>query len=192
MKTTTLTAAMRSQIGKRFNKLERREGRTLAVVYDNSNATHITVDAKEVRPVVYTAETFIINLDLDGEKMDVIVRDVQFDPVKETIQHIDFLRVHSDKPVVLTLPVRLEGTPKGVIVGGRLMTKMRRIKVKGIPEKLPDSVNIDVSDLELGGTIKLSEVAIEGLQVMTSPSTAIASVEIPRSLRSAAARKDKE
>lgn len=191
MKTTSLKANKRDTLGKRYTKGMRANGSVPGVVYGEGGVDHITIDAKELAKAIYTPETFIVKLDLEGQHFDTIIREVQFHPVKDHIEHIDFMRVTDDKPVILTLPVNMVGTPKGVTVGGRLVIKLRKIKVKGIPSKLPDSIDINVSDLELGGTIKIKDVELKDLEIVTPSSTAIASVEIPRSLRSATAQKEK-
>ena len=127
-----------------------------------------------------------------GNKADTIVREAQYHPVTEKILHVDFLEVSNDKPIILTLPVNLVGAPVGVTQGGKLVTKLRKIKVKGIPAELPEKVDIDVSELELGQTIKISDANIEGLHIITNASTGVASVEIPRALRSAGAGEEGE
>ena len=191
LKTLDLSVVERTDIGKAANKQLRREGSIPGVLYDNAGVTHLAVNVKELRPAVYTKETYILNLAIEGgETVQAIIREAQFHRVTEKPLHIDFLRVSADKEVILELPVVLVGTPAGVSKGGKLVTKLRRIKVKGVPQDLPDSVEIDVSALELGGTIKVSDAGITGLKVITSQSAGVASVEIPRALRSAAAAKE--
>ncbi len=185
MKTTELNAFVREETGKRSNKNLRKEGKVPAVIYDNSVASHIYVDAKEMRKVIYTPDTYIVTLSVDGNAINVIIRETQFHPVKEYLQHVDFLRISEDKAVEVVLPIKMVGTPVGVGTGGKLTIKLRKVKVKGIPAKLPEYIEIDVSGLELGSTIKLDEVDFGEIKVVTPISTAVASVEIPRSLRSA-------
>lgn len=182
MKTTALKVQERTDMGKRFTKALRKENKVPGVVYDNSAAKHIVIDAKEVRKAIYTADTYIVQLDIEGTQQDAIIREVQFHPVTEKILHIDFLRV-SDKPVEVMLPIRMVGTPVGVIDGGKLTTKLRKVKVKGVPASLPDSVEIDVSPLKLGSSLKVEDIKSEGLVIVTDASTAVAGVEVPRSLR---------
>ncbi|WNJ21226.1 50S ribosomal protein L25 [Pontibacter sp. G13] len=185
MKTIALSGTRRDTTGKRLTKQTRKEGRIPGVVYHNAEATSVEFDAKELRPVLYTAETFIVNLDIQGEKMDAIVRGADFHPVTEAPLHIEFLKVTDDKPVIFELPVEMVGTPAGVIKGGRLTIKMRKVKVKGIPAKSPEKVSVDVSHLDLGETAKLSAATVEGIEFITPPSAAVATVIIPRALRSA-------
>lgn len=156
-----------------------------AVIYNNSEVTHVLLPEDEARKVIYTPEVYIASIEMGDTAVNTIVRDAQFHPVTEKILDMEFLAVTDKKPVVLTLPVRLTGSPVGVTKGGKLALKLRKIKVKGIPAHLPDAVIVDVSKLDLGGTIKVGEAGIEGLDVVTSSSSAIATVEIPRSLRSA-------
>ncbi|MFK7922539.1 MAG: 50S ribosomal protein L25 [Bacteroidia bacterium] len=186
MKTFDLSVVERTEIGKAANNKLRLEGSIPAVLYDNAKVTHLAVNVKELRPAVYTKENYILNLAIEGgETVQAIIRETQFHRVNEKPLHIDFLRVSADKEVILELPVVLFGVPKGVAKGGKLVTKLRRIKVKGIPQDLPNSVEINVDDLDLGGTIKVSDAGITGLHVVTSQSAGVASVEIPRALRSA-------
>lgn len=187
MKTTELKAFVREDTTKRATKGLRNEGKVPGVIYDNSAAKHIYVDAKEARKIIYTPDTYIVKLNIDGTISDAIIRETQFHPVKEHLLHIDFLKVTDEKPVEVILPLKMAGTPKGVATGGKLVIKLRKIKVKGIPSKLPAQMEVDVSELELGSTIKISDVDFGDLQIVTSHSAAIASVEIPRSLRSAQA-----
>ena len=193
MKTTDLIANKREDLGKKGTRTLREDGKIPAVVYDNGKATHISLDYKASKHAVFTPDTYIIKLDIEGgEKIDTLIHEVQYHPTKDTIEHLELLRISPDKEVELNLPVKLVGTPAGVIKGGKMMTNLRKIKVRGVPEKLPEYVEIDVTNLELGFTIKVQDANIEGLEVLTSPTAAVASVEIPRSLRSAQAGKSEE
>ena len=188
MKTTELTAYAREERGKRSLKDLRKEGKIPAVIYHNREATHITLDYKTSKEVVFTPDTYIVKLNIDGgESADTIIREVQFHPVKDTIQHIDFLQVTGDKDVILSLPIKLTGSPAGVAKGGKLLQKLRKLKVKGVPTQLPDYVEVDVAELDLGQTRKVGEADFGDIKVLTSPSAGVASIEIPRSLRSAGA-----
>ncbi|MDX2250490.1 MAG: 50S ribosomal protein L25 [Bacteroidia bacterium] len=186
MKTTELKAHKREQVGKRTAKDLRAAGNIPGVIYDEQNATHIFIEAKEVGKVLYTPETYIVNLDVDGEVTQAIVRSAEYHPVTEKILHVEFLKVSDSKKVKLTLPVKLNGIPVGVAKGGKLTAKVRKLTVKGIPAKLPEVIEVEVSHLDLGQTIKVGQAKIEGVEILTSPSAALASVEIPRSLRSTA------
>ncbi len=185
MKRTELKVLKREELTRQKTQQLRAEGNIPGVLYSNGETIHIYSDYKQTKNIVFTSDTYIINLQMeDGSSSDAIIRDVQYHPVKDTIEHIDFLQVTDDKEVVLMLPIKLKGTTVGVIKGGKLVTKLRKLKVKGIPSQLPDNIEVDISNLDLGFTIKVGDTKIEGMKVITPPSAAIASVEIPRTLRS--------
>jgi large subunit ribosomal protein L25 len=187
MKTTQLKAQARADLGKRFTKQLRKSDQVPGVIYDNSAVTHIVLDQKELAKAVYTAETYIVQLDIEGTRQDAIIREIQFHPVTERMLHIDFLSIAGNREVDVMLPIHLVGTPVGVAKGGKLTVKLRKLKVKGVPSKLPDYVEVDVSGLGLGATIKVGDIKNDVLTIMSPASTALASVEIPRSLRGTAA-----
>jgi large subunit ribosomal protein L25 len=184
MKTIEMSASARPTVGKRNAKDLRKEGKVPGVIYHNAEAKHIELEAREAKRALFTRETFLVKLEVGGETVDTIVRESQFHPVHDQLLHIDFLQVTGDKPVVLTLPLTLKGVPLGVTKGGKLSTKLRKLKVKGIPSQFPPQIEVNVADLDLGQTRKVSELDLEGLEILTSPSASIAAVEIPRSLRS--------
>jgi large subunit ribosomal protein L25 len=184
MKTIELKATARPELGKRNAKDLRKGGMVPGVVYHDAEVKHIQIEGREVKRALFTPETFLIKLDVEGEAVDAIVREAQFHPVHDHLLHIDFIQVRTDRPVVLTLPIRLVGVPVGVTKGGKLATKLRKIKLKGVPSEMPQFIEVDVKDLELGQTRKVGDLQLDNFQVLTSPSATIAAVEIPRSLRS--------
>ena len=185
MKTTQISASVRTELGKRGTKDLRNADMVPAVIYHEGKATHIYINYLDARSILYTAEAFIVNIGMeDGSVIDAIVTESQYHNVTDKIQHIDFVRVLADKALDVNLPLELVGVPVGVTKGGKLLTKLRRIKVRGIPSALPDNVKVNVAALELGATIKVSDVKFENITIITPSSAAIASVEIPRSLRS--------
>jgi large subunit ribosomal protein L25 len=184
MKTIELRATARPTVGKRTAKDLRNEGKVPGVVYHNAKATHIELETREAKRALFTRETYLIKLEVEGEVLETIVREAQYHPVHDHLLHVDFLQVSGDKPVVLTLPLLLKGTPRGVTQGGKLSTKLRKVKIKGIPSELPQQIEVDVTDLELGQVRKVGDLDLPGLDVLTSSSATIAAVEIPRSLRS--------
>lgn len=189
MKTIELVANKRENVGKRVAKDLRNDGKVPGVVYSNGEATHIYLDGKAVKLAVYTPETYIVDLDVEGKKVHTIVRKADFHPLTEKMMHIELLEINDNKPVIVTLPLVMSGTAVGVTKGGKLAVKLRKISVKGIASQLPDKVSVDVSHLDLGQTIKVGDVSFEGLQIVTPSSAGIASVEIPRALRSATSKK---
>ena len=187
MKTIDIKANLRGDLSKAASKQLRAEQNVPAVIYGGGEATSIYISYKDAKRVLYTLDTYIVNLEVDGEVKQAIVREAQYHPVTEKILHIDFFQVAEGKAIEIVLPITLKGTPKGVVTGGRLMTKMRKLKVKGVPANLPSDIPVDVSELELGQSIKVSDLELDGIEITAGLSAAIASVEIPRALRSAGA-----
>lgn len=187
MKTTDLKVQKRETTGKRTAKILRKAGRVPGVIYHNAEAINISVDIQEARKILYTEETYLVNLDVEGEAMQCIIRSSDFHPVTDILTHIEFLRVTDERPVAVSLPIKLTGTAEGVVKGGKMAVKLRRLKVKGIVSKLPEKIEVDISGLDLGESIKVMDAKIEGINVLTAQSAAIATVIIPRALRSAKA-----
>lgn len=184
MNTIELSAVKRGDLGKTGSKLLRADDMVPGVVYFNGEATHISVSAKALKKVLYAADTFLINVDLEGEAFQAVVKHADFHPVTEKMLHIELQKVTNDKKVVVSLPIKMLGTSVGVVKGGKLLTKLRKIKVKGFASELPAFVGVDVSHLDLGDNILIKEVDFKGLEIVSNGTTAIASVEIPRSLKS--------
>jgi len=184
MKSTELKAHLRQDTGKASSKHMRRAGNVPGVIYNSNEATHVYFDYKELKTVLFTPETYIVKLDLDGKAVNTVVRDADYHPVTERIIHVEMLNITDEKPVVVSLPIDLIGKPIGVGQGGKLLPKLRKLKVRGIPSELPDKVEIDVTDLKLGETIKIADANIQGLEIVTPATAGVASVEIPRALRS--------
>lgn len=171
----------------------RRDGKVPAVVYNNGEATSISMEYADLKPILFTADTYIVKLSIDGgEPLDTIVREAQYHPLTDRIIHVDFLVIPDGKAVEVVLPVKFEGAPKGVIKGGKLMVKMRRLKVKGEIASLPEFIEVPVGHLDLGMSIKVGELEVDGLQITSGASAAIASVEIPRALRSSTSSEEEE
>jgi large subunit ribosomal protein L25 len=192
MKTIEITAQLRENLGKRGAKALRFEKRVPAVIYDHSKAIHISLDYKDAFSLLHTPDAYIIHLNMGKATHSAIIREAQFHPVTDNVLHIDFLKVYEDKPVELTLPIKFVGTPKGVIAGGKLLPKLRRITVKGIPSDLPDTVDIDVAFMRLGSSIKVEDLKMDKLEITTPGSIAIASVAIPRLLKGAEVEEEEE
>jgi large subunit ribosomal protein L25 len=148
---------------------------------------HFTTTGKEVKNLIYTGDFKLAELEIGGAKVKAIVKEVQFHPVTDQILHIDFLRLIEGTPIKVELPVRFRGTSPGVRIGGKLIQNLRKVKVKTLPKDLVDQVLIDISSLELGQSIRVRDIdANEGVEIMNAPGIPVATIEIPRAMRSAA------
>ncbi len=137
------------------------------------------------RDLVYSPEVYEVDLNIEGTHYRAILQDVQFHPVNEVLLHVDFLQLHDDKEVRMDIPVKMVGVSPGVLAGGKLVTKLRKLKVKALPANLPDFVEVDITDLELGKSIKVSKIKTGNYEILTNPLAPVATVTIPRALKSA-------
>jgi large subunit ribosomal protein L25 len=137
--------------------------------------------------MIYSPEVFVVNLDIDGKKTKSIMKALQFHPVSDKVLHIDFLEVTEDRPVVVELPVKLEGLAEGVKAGGKLALEMRKLKVKGLYTQIPENVIVDVTELGLGKSIQVANVAVENLEILNAKNAVVAQVKLTRAARGAAA-----
>lgn len=193
MKTLSVAGSKRTDLGKKATKALRVNEQIPCVLYKNGGENiHFAVTQSAVRPLIYTPHVYIVELNIDGEKVMAIKQDIQFHPVSDEILHIDFLPVSEDKPVVMDIPVVTSGLAVGVSQGGRLMVEMRYLKVRGIYTNLPDTLNIDVTELELGKTIQVKALSFDNIEILNSPNAVVTAVKLTRAARAAALAADSE
>jgi len=190
MKTFDLKGEVRDDFGKKAARAYRREGLIPCVVYGGNEGENLNfvVKSSDVRNLVYTPEVFLVNLDLGEKKLMGIVKEIQFHPVKDNILHIDFLHVFEDKPVVIQIPVRLEGLAAGVRAGGKLSLDIRKLKVKALPANLPEELVVNVENLELGKSIQVGDLAFDNLEILNAKNSVVCRVQLTRAARGAAAK----
>ena len=149
--------------------------------------TDLTVTNEAVRKLIYTPDIFAIELDINGEKRNAVLKDIQFHPVKDTILHIDLLEVNDKKPVTIEVPVKLEGHAEGVKAGGKLTLSMKKIKVKAIYTQIPERVIINVDNLGLGKTLQIGDLHFDGLELVNAKNAVVCAVQLTRAARGAQA-----
>ena len=187
MQTIQLKAVARPDFGKTAAKAVRRQGMIPCSLCGNGETVAFSVDAKAVKPLIYTPNSFIVEFDFDGKIAKAVMREVQFHPVREEILHIDFYRIVEGKPVAIAVPVRLTGTAEGVKVGGKLALSARKLTVSGMLDKLPDEIVVDVTSLGVGKTIFVGDLEFDGLKFLTPATAAVCAVRVTRASRGAAA-----
>ncbi len=185
MKTIEIIGYYREDLSKQFTKKLRKEANVPGVLYGNKGTlVHFYSPMILFRDIVYTPDVYRIKLNIEGDIYDCILQDIQFHPVSEYIMHADFLELNEEVAVKIDIPVRFEGNSPGVQAGGRLMSKLKKIKVKALPDNLPDYISVDISKLQLGKSVKVKELVPENYEILVNPMIPIASIEIPRALRS--------
>lgn len=193
MKTFALEAKSREVVEcsadqKRALKALRKDNMVPAVLYGGEKVIHLSVGQDAVRNLVYTPNVYLVELSIDGKQTMAIVKDLQFQPVTDQLLHIDFLEISKDKPVVIEVPVALEGYAEGVKAGGKLTLRMRKLKVKALYEKLPEKLVINVDNLGLGKSMQVGELSFDGLELMNAKNAVVCSVQLTRAARGAAAK----
>lgn len=185
MKSVEIIGFKRANLEKGDLNQIREEGNVPCVVYGPAmkEQIHFYTPAILFKELVYTPDVFIVDLNIEGEKMKAVLKDTQFHPVSEMMLHADFLAFSPDKPIKFEIPVEIVGTAPGVQKGGKLEFKTRRLTVKGLASNLPDKIQADISNLELGKSVKVSEIKAGNFEILTSPNVTIATIGIPRALR---------
>lgn len=191
MKTLSIETTARNEYGKKAAKAVRREGLVPCVLCGGGETLSFSVDPKAVKPLIYTPNSYLIELTIDGRKEMAVLRDAQFHPVREEILHLDFYRVQEGKPVSIAIPVRLTGNAEGVKVGGKLVLSARKLIVSALTDNLPDEIVVDVTELGVGKTIFVGDLKYEGLKFVTPATTAVCAVRVTRASRGADAAASK-
>lgn len=182
MKTVSLSGSLRENVGKKDAKKNRRIGKVPCVMYGGKEQLHFVVDEKSLKKIVFTPEVYIINLNIDGKIHDTILQEAQYHPVTDNFLHFDFLEILPDKQVIIGVPVKAEGTPTGVLKGGRFINKMRKLKVKAMAKDLPDFIPINTDDLDIGDSVKVMDIKLENVTFLDSPNSVIVGVRTARAV----------
>ena len=194
LKGTARNIAERSSEQKKALKAMRKNNEVPCVLYGVGKdadgkpvATHFTVSYDSLRNLVYTPHIYVVDLTIDGKMVNAIMKDIQFHPVKDTILHVDFYQIDEAKPIVMEVPVVLEGHAEGVKAGGKLSLQARKLKVKALYNLIPEKLVVNVSNLGLGKTIKVGELSYEGLELINAKEAVVCAVKLTRAARGAAA-----
>ncbi len=195
MKSIDVKGTARVADGKKAAKLIRKAGSVPCNLYGEARgdnglpvAESFAVEAAAVRNLVYTPDIYSVNLNIDGKEHKAIMKELQFHPVTDQLLHIDFLEITDKKPIIMEVPIKLMGLAEGVKAGGKLAANVRKLKVRALYTQIPERLEIDVTNLGLGKTIKAGELKFEGLELVTSPSVVVCQVKMTRSAISAAAK----
>lgn len=192
MKNLELTGTLRPEFGKKAAKAIRKEGDVPCVLYGGEEVIHFQLLENDLRGLIYTPDIFTVELNLGGKKYMSILKDSQFHPVKDTILHLDFLEIFEAKPIIMEVPVRLNGLAEGVKAGGKLSQELRKLKVKGLYKNIPEVLNIDVTTLDLGKTMQVGLLSFENLEIITPKQAIVCAVKLTRVARGLAAAAAKE
>lgn len=185
MKSIAISGSLRENVGKRDAKELRYEGKVPAVLYGGKKQYHFAVSAADLKSLVYTPDIHFVDLDLDGQKFKAIIQEMQFHPINDLIRHIDFLELNDKKEVVMNIPVTLTGTSPGVRSGGKLIQKLRKLRVKALPNDIPQEIEVSLNALEVGKSVRVEEIKLKNARVLNNADDTIVSVGMSRALRQA-------
>ena len=199
MKEFSVSGAKRAATGKKASKDLRKEGLVPCNLYGEKKgenglpeALAFAIPAAQLRKVVYTPHVYVVNLTIDGEAHKAVMKELQFHPTTDALLHIDFFEVNETKPITIGIPVKLTGHAQGVRDGGRLSQAVRQLNVTAPYKQIPETLEIDVTNLKLGKAIKVAELNFEGLEIATPAQVVVCSVKATRASRSAAAAAEAE
>ena len=181
MKTLAISVKSRENVGKSNTRALRNQGNVPCVLYGGEKQVTFYAHENDFRKLVYTADTFVVELDINGSKTRAIMQDIQFHPVTDKILHIDFLEVFDRKPVTVSLPVILEGVAIGVRNGGNLMFRRPKIITKGLVANLPDAITINIEDLKIGMFIYIKDIEVDNVEFLAPESSVVVGVKTARS-----------
>lgn len=180
MKSVSISGSPRASVGKKDSKAVRKAKHVPCVLYGGKEQIHFSVLAADFKPLIYTPDVHTVNLDIAGKKYHAIVQETQYHKVKDHLLHVDFLEIVAGKNVVMNIPVRTSGTSPGVRNGGKLSLKLKTLKVKGLVEHMPDAVTIAIDKMEIGNSVRVEDIKIEGLTFLNAKNITIVAVETTR------------
>jgi large subunit ribosomal protein L25 len=183
MKTITIEGHLRTEIGKQATRQLRSEEKVPGVIYGGAKEVNFTAPATAFKALVYTPDFQLAEVKVGGNSYRCILKDLQFDKVTDDLIHVDLLELVEDKKVIATIPIKFTGAAKGVKDGGKLITKMKALKVKTFPKFLKENIEVDLTELELNGNVRVQDVKAENYEILNSPRIPIASVVLTRQLK---------
>jgi len=183
MKTITIEGQIRTEFGKKATRQLRLEEKVPAVIYGGAKEINFAAPATAFKNIVYTPQFMVVLAKIDGKEFRCVLKDLQFDKVSDDLIHVDFLELVEDKKVIVTLPLKFTGAPVGVKAGGKLVIKIKSLKVKLLPKHLRENIELDITNLQLNENVRVQDVKADDMEIMNSPRIPIASITMTRQLK---------
>lgn len=182
MKTVTLSGSPRANVGKVDAKHLRKNGKVPCVLYGGKEQTHFSADELDFKHIIYTPEVCFVEIDMNGKKTKAILQEAQYHKLTDKLIHVDFLEIVEGKPVTMSVPVKLHGQSEGVKAGGKLNFKQRMVKIRGLANKLPDQIDINIEKIQVGKGISIADLSMEGVEFLQAPNISVVSVNMARTV----------
>jgi large subunit ribosomal protein L25 len=185
MKTIAISGSLRENVGKRDAKELRYQGKVPAVLYGGKEQVHFAVNIKDLNAAIYTPEANFLEIAIGGTKTKAVIKEAQFHPLTDLLIHVDFLQLFDDKEITMEIPVKLTGTSPGVKMGGKLVQKLRKLRVRSLPKNMPQVVEASIAQLEVGNLFRVRDLQAGNYVVTNTPEDTIVSVGMSRALKQA-------
>ena len=182
MKSISLSGSLRKGVGKKDAKAVRKQGMVPCVMYGGEKECHFLLKEKDIAKVIFTPETYLVNLTVEGERHTAIIQELQYHPVSDKVLHADFYEVSENKPFSVLIPLKYVGTSKGVLRGGKLQKKMRKISVSGLMKDIPDHIDVNISNVDVTTPFRVADLNIPNIKYKDADRTVIACIQATRNL----------
>ena len=176
MKPVSISGSLRENVGKKDAKAQRNQGMIPCVIYGGKEQKMFVVDERQFKNLIYTPEVRYAEVNIDGDVRNAIIQETQFHPISDKLLHVDFLEVVDGKPITIELPLKITGTSPGVLKGGLLKKRVRKLKVRGLLENIPEEIVADISSMEINDMTKICDIHIDKLEIVDNPNKVILQV----------------
>ncbi len=180
MESITINGTLRQDVGTKTAKLLRREGNVPCVIYGGEENVHFYTPAASFRKLLYTPEAHLVIIEIEGKQYKAVIRDAQFHPVNDEVEHVDFYELIAGKPVTIEVPIKLLGNARGVRNGGRLKVNLRKLRVKATEENLPGFIEHNIEDVRIGESVRVKDISVSGYEIIDIPERAILTIQTSR------------
>jgi len=177
-----MSGSPREGVGKKDAKAQRRAGNVICVMYGGEEQVSFTLPGKKFDKIIFTPDVYLVDLEIGGKNYVALLKDVQYHPVSDTVLHADFLQVLEKKPITVSIPIVLTGVSVGVMNGGKLTVKMRKLSLKGLFSDIPENIAIEISDLKIGMGIQIKDIKIDKITMLDNPNNVVLSVKTARGI----------
>lgn len=192
MKSVSISGSLRENVGKKDAKAQRNQGMIPCVIYGGKDQKMFVVEERQFKNLIYTPEVRFAEVNIDGDVRKAIVQETQFHPITDKLLHVDFLEIVDGKPITIELPFKVTGTSPGVLKGGLLKKRVRRLKVRGLLENIPEEITADISSLEINDMTKIGDIHIDNLEIVDNPNKVVLSVVPTRGSSAATTEEETE
>ena len=192
MKSVSISGSLRENVGKKDAKAQRNHGMIPCVIYGGKDQKMFVVDERQFKNILYTPEVKYAEVNIDGDVRNAIVQETQFHPITDRLMHVDFLEVVDGKPITIEIPFKVKGTSPGVLKGGLLKKRVRKLKVRGLLENIPEEITADISSLEINDMTKIGDIHVDNLEIVDNPNKVVLQVVPTRGSAAASSEEETE